>query len=88
MRMLTTSSGGARGGAELVAVRRGVACGWARSAASLGSYGERVRWFADAARSTWEGVEIRPLTCAKMYGPRCVHIEKCSQVFSELHSSR
>ena len=94
MRMSTSSSGAARGGAELVAVRRGVACGLARSAASLGSYGERIRWFADAARSPRRGVEIRPLTCVKMNGPRRVHKSrsevKCFQscLRHDSHSAR
>ena len=85
MRMLTTSSGGA----ELVAVRRGLACGQARGAASLGSYCERIRWFADAARSPWRSVEIRHLSCVKIRGPRCVHKPRSAvKCFQSYISSR
>ena len=59
-----------------------------------GSYGERTRWFADAARSPWRGVVIRPLTCVKMHGQRCARksrsVVKCFQSYirHDSHSAR
>ena len=54
-----------------------------------GRYGERTRWFAGAARSPWRGVVIRSLTCVKDACSHCApHIEKCSQVLSDLYLSR
>ena len=85
MRMLATSSGGGRGGAELVAVRRGVACGSARR------WGVMVSEF-DGSRTqpARHGVVWRfdPNLCKDVWSTLCAQIEKCSQVFSESHSSR